>query len=159
MKNILEPAMEKPCSTEQGFPSSQNKKIAAIEASEIGGRHGTKVIRAGNWIRAQSTEIRNGRLRGGRIPTDMPDSVVPSHPGAEHRKNPNFFAVVVMSAIALLVMFVGALLIVWFSGRHILPQAHRAAQPAAYLTGPGAGERRCCAPASGSLADAASAQS
>jgi hypothetical protein len=89
----------------------------------------------------------------------MLDSVVPSHPGSEHRKNPNFFAVVVMSAIALLVTFVGALLIVWLSGRHIVPQAHRAPQPAAYLTAPGAGERLSGAPASGSLADAASAQS
>jgi hypothetical protein len=89
----------------------------------------------------------------------MPDSDVPSRPGSEHRKNPNFFAVVVMSAITLLVIFVGALLIVWLSGRYILPQAHRAAQPAAYLTAPGAGERLCRAPASGSLADAASAQS
>jgi hypothetical protein len=44
MKNIREPAMEKPCSGEQGFPYSQDKKIAAIEASGIGGRHGTKVI-------------------------------------------------------------------------------------------------------------------
>jgi hypothetical protein len=67
----------------------------------------------------------------------MPDSAV-QDPKSGRRGDPNFLTVVWMSAIALLLAFGAALLIVWFSGRHLLPNPHAEPVTALYLGAPGA---------------------
>jgi hypothetical protein len=71
------------------------------------------------------------------ISTGMAHSAVhDSKPG--HRGDPNFLTVVLMSAVALLLAFAAALLIVWFAGRHLLPNPHAQPVTALYLGAPGA---------------------
>ena len=67
----------------------------------------------------------------------MPNPVDPNHANSGHRKNPNFLAVVAMSAIALLLIFAGALVIVWLSGPHLVPGVQPRNQAALYLDLPG----------------------
>lgn len=66
----------------------------------------------------------------------MPDPAAPN-PNPGHAKDPNFFAVVVMSAIALLVIFVIGWLFIMNSGKKVLPNTHPNPEPTSYLSVPG----------------------
>ncbi|HTW48079.1 MAG TPA: hypothetical protein VMD92_09025 [Acidobacteriaceae bacterium] len=68
----------------------------------------------------------------------MPDSAAPqSNPG--HGKGVNFGAVVAMSGVVLVIVFVGACLFLWFASRHLLPATHSDQEPYSYLSVPGPG--------------------
>ncbi|HEY6448971.1 MAG TPA: hypothetical protein VIY53_21130 [Acidobacteriaceae bacterium] len=66
----------------------------------------------------------------------MPDPAAPN-PNPGHAKDPNFFAVVVMSAVAVLVFIVAACLFVMHDGKHLLPTTHPNPEPTSYLSVPG----------------------
>jgi hypothetical protein len=56
-------------------------------------------------------------------------------PGKEP-KNPNFLAVVIISAAVLILIFLGAYFVVGAGGRRILPPKHRDPQPTSCLSYP-----------------------
>lgn len=67
----------------------------------------------------------------------MADTVLSRlHLHSGQRKNPDFLAVVIMSAIAMLVIFAVALLFLWISGRHAIPTAHAKPEATSYLSMP-----------------------
>jgi hypothetical protein len=66
----------------------------------------------------------------------MPDPAAPN-PNPGRAKDPNFAAVVFMSAIVLLVVFIGAWLFVMHDGKKVLPNTHPDPEPASYLSVPG----------------------
>ena len=68
---------------------------------------------------------------------DMPDPAAPN-PTPGHARDPNFLEVVAISAGVLLVFFIGACLVLMFSGKSMLPTLHPDHEPHSYLQVPGA---------------------
>ncbi|HEX4004832.1 MAG TPA: hypothetical protein VHX60_01530 [Acidobacteriaceae bacterium] len=65
----------------------------------------------------------------------MPDPAAPNpHPGKS--RDPNFFAVIVAGAVALVIFLVGACVYIDHSGRHVLPHNHPSRLPHSYLRMP-----------------------
>jgi hypothetical protein len=57
----------------------------------------------------------------------------------EDAKNPNFLVVVIISAVALLVIFLGAYLLLSDKGRKLLPGLHHDPHPTSYVLPPVSG--------------------
>jgi hypothetical protein len=58
------------------------------------------------------------------------------NPNPGKAKDPNFFAVVVLAMVVVLLFFAGAWLIVRHDGRHLLPSTQHDHEPHSYLSQP-----------------------
>ena len=68
----------------------------------------------------------------------MSDPAAPHVPQGRN-KDPNFGVVVAAAAVALIVIFIAAFLVVRHSGRHLLPQKQHDNEPHSYLRLPDSG--------------------